>query len=253
MSRIVAALLVCVAGAVVPARALAAAPDCEVPDYLLAGDSELARVAAAAGKEARIKIVVIGTGSSQLTGPAGPQLSYPARLAAALHERLPKIDTEVMAYAHARQVAADMVKEFPKILAADKPDLVIWQTGTADAIRGVEPEEFRTVLDGGVGTLQNGGADVILMNMQYSPRTETVIALGPYNDNMRWVAQEHGVPLFDRFAIMQYWNEAGTFDLSTATKSPEMAQRVHDCIGRALAVLVTEAAHLGGTEAKAPH
>jgi hypothetical protein len=186
-----------------------------------------------------------------LSGPAGAASSYPARLEAALRERLPRVEVKVVTHARPRQLAADMIKDFGQILAEDKPNLVIWQTGTFDAIRGIEPEEFRTVLDEGVGALQNGGADVILMNMQYSPRMDTVIAVGPYNDNMRWVAQERGVPLFDRFAIMQYWNQVGTFDLSTATKSPAMAQQVHDCIGRALASLVIEAAHLDVE--KAPH
>jgi hypothetical protein len=82
---------------------------------------------------------------------------------------------------------------------------------------------------------------------------DTVIALGTYNDNMRWVAQERGIPLFDRLAIMEYWHEAGTFDLNTATKDQAMAQQVHDCIGRALASLVIEAAHLEVAEAKVPH
>ena len=41
-------------------------------------------------------------------------------------------------------------------------------------------------------------ADVILMNMQYSPRTETMISLSTYADNMRVVARDRDVPLFDR-------------------------------------------------------
>jgi hypothetical protein len=59
-----------------------------------------------------------------------------------------------------------------KIITDEKPDLVVWQTGTIDAIRRVEPEEFRSALDEGIETLQNSGTDVILMNMQYSPRTD---------------------------------------------------------------------------------
>ena len=64
--------------------------------------------------------------------------------------------------------------------------------------------------------MQNAGADVVLMNLQYSPRTETMISVPPYLDNMRVVAQEHDVPLFDRFAIMRQWNDQGEFDLFSA-------------------------------------
>ena len=57
------------------------------------------------------------------------------------------------------------------------------------------------------------------MNMQYSPRTESMLGVSAYADIMRWVAQQHGALLFDRLAIMRYWNDPGTFDLYAATKS----------------------------------
>ena len=43
---------------------------------------------------------------------------------------------------------------------------------------------------------------------------------------------------------MRYWNDNGNFDLNAARKDLDMAQQVHDCIGRALASLVIEAGHL---------
>ena len=45
------------------------------------------------------------------------------------------------------------------------------------------------------------------MNMQYSPRTESMLDVSTYADVMRWVAQEHGALLFDRLGIMRYWND----------------------------------------------
>jgi hypothetical protein len=80
--------------------------------------------------------------------------------------------------------------------------------------------------------------------MQYSPRTESLLNVSAYADVMHWVAQAHGTPLFDRLAIMRYWNEEGTFDLYAATKNSDMARRVHECIGRALAAQIMHAAHL---------
>ena len=73
------------------------------------------------------------------------------------------------------------------------------------------------------------------MNMQYSPRTASMLDVSAYADIMRRVAQQRSALLFDRLAIMQYWNDVGTFDLYTATKKYDMARRVHECIGRALA------------------
>ena len=76
-------------------------------------------------------------------------------------------------------------------------------------MRSIDPDEFRTAIDDGVVAMQKAGADVVLMNPQYSPRTETMISVPPYLDNMRVVAQEHDVPLFDRFAIMHAVERSG--------------------------------------------
>jgi hypothetical protein len=86
------------------------------------------------------------------------------------------------------------------------------------------------------------------MNMQYSPRTDTMIALGPYADAMRVVAQQHEVPLFDRLAIMRHWSDTGAFDLYAAGRDNVLAHRVHDCIGRGIAAMIIDAAHLRAVE-----
>ncbi len=135
-----------------------------------------------------------------------------------------------------------MVKALPQLLAASKPRLVVWQTGTADAIQAVDPDQFSQALDHGINIARSAGADVVFVNPQYSPRTESMIALGTYAENMRWVALQQEVPMFDRFSIMKLWADLGTFDFTRDTKKLDMAERVHDCIGRLLADLVIEAA-----------
>jgi hypothetical protein len=88
------------------------------------------------------------------------------------------------------------------------------------------------------------------MNMQYSPRTESMLGITAYADVMRWVAEQRGILLFDRWGIMHYWSDEGVFDLYAATNGYAMARRVHECIGRALAAQIINAGHLdaGKTE-----
>ena len=217
---------------------------CEIPRSFLFGSNDLKHVTEAVTKQRKLTIAVVGTGSSILAGPEGPASAYPARLEAALKQRLPGTAIKVVTLVRSRMSAEDMAQGMGKLLADEKPDLVIWQTGTLDAIRRIDPDDFRTALEQGVETLQKGGADVILMNMQYSPRTDIMVALGPYADNMRVVAQQHEIPLFDRLAIMRQWSDSGAFDLYAAGKDNVLAHRVHDCIGRGIAVMITDAAHL---------
>jgi len=227
-----------------PTGAAIAAEPCDIPGYLLVGNNELKHVAEAVEKEKKLTIAVVGTGSSILAGPEGPRSAYPARLEAVLKAKLPSVVVKVVSLVRTRMTTEDLAKGMEKLVNDEKPDLVIWQTGTLDAIRRVDPDEFRAALEEGVETLHKGGADVILMNMQYSPRTDIMVPLGPYADNMRVVAQQHEIPLFDRLAIMRHWSDTGAFDLYAAGKDNVLAQRVHDCIGRGIASMIMDAAHL---------
>jgi lysophospholipase L1-like esterase len=217
---------------------------CDVPDSFTTGEIVLDRVAKTVKATHRLDITVIGTGSSTLPGSDGAQFAYPARLQDALTERLPGYKIRVTVHVKSRQTAAEMAAGLNKILADDKPALVIWQAGTSDAVNGVEPEVFAARLREGVEAIVAAGADVDLVNMQYSPRTESMLHIGAYANVMRWVAQEHGALLFDRLGIMRHWTEEGVFDLYASTKKYDMARRVHDCIGRALASQIINAAHL---------
>jgi hypothetical protein len=223
---------------------------CPVPGHLLFGDSLLERVIAAANQQRVLKIVVMGTGSSMLSGPLTGSDAYPARLEQSLKQMVPKLNVEVVSQAKPRQTADKMVKTIDKILLDEKPILVIWQSGTFDANQGVNPKEFLNSITEGVEKLQSRGVDIILMNMQYSPRMELMLAIEAYADNMRWVARERQVPLFDRLAIMRNWNDTNAIDLYAASKDGSIAKRLHDCIGRALAALIIDAGHLGTIEGK---
>jgi hypothetical protein len=227
----------------VPMPALAA-EQCPVPASLIASDSDLGQVAREIKQQNRLDISVVGTGSSTLPGPQGPGFAYPARLENALRQLLPGRQIKVVAHVRPRQTAAQMAAAMKKILADEKPALVIWQAGTFDAVSGVDPDTFSASLDAGIDAIVAAGADVDLLNMQYSPHTEELLNVADYADMMQQVAQERGALLFDRLAIMRYWNDEGTFDLYAATKNSDMARRVHDCIGRALASQIVDAAHL---------
>jgi len=225
-------------------------PDCAVAEHLVTPEYPLAHVAAAIEKTRQLDVLVVGAGSSTLAGPGGIDLAYPARLQVILTKRWPDVKTKVVTDVKSRRSAAEMAKSFDKLLMEDKPVLVIWQSGTVDAIEGVDPDDYRATLDEGVEALQMAGADVVLMNMQYSPRTESMIAIQAYADNMRLVSQQREVPLLDRFAIMRHWSEVGTFDLSAATKKLETSARIHECVAQLLADVIRDGVKLSREQPK---
>jgi hypothetical protein len=246
MRRIVAALLCALSASVVVAKE---GNECIVAAGTVGPDFGLPHVARAIAKN-KLDIAVIGSASSELNGPAGTNIAYPTWLETTLRRLLPGVAVKVSTYARARETASEMEAKLARIISESTPALVVWQTGTADAIRGVDPEEFRAALDDGVDKLRADDIDVVFMNMQYSPRTEAMLAVAAYADAMRFVALKREAVLFDRFTIMRRWNESGVFDLYGATRTTNVAERVHDCLGRLLADVVVAGAKLAPVAGK---
>ena len=250
-----------------PAAASGLKQPCDVPAYLLSTESKLEKVSDAVKNRNKLDVLVIGSRSSSLAAATGlplskalpnnpaptsapPDNAYPGRLQGMLRDRLPNVAINVTVDIQSKKTAEEVGADLPRLIGGQKPDLVIWQTGTVDAMRAIDPDDFRSAMDDGVKALQAAGTDIILMNLQYSPRTETMISPAPYVDNMRVVAQQHDVPLFDRFAIMRTWHEDGDFDLFSPSPSTDLAKRVHECLARALTTFVIEAARVNLNELK---
>jgi hypothetical protein len=222
------------------------AQSCEVPAYLLTSESSLPKVADAVKNDHLLNVLVVGSRSSTI--PTQEASAYPARLQAFLKDRLPSVTVTVSVELRAKKTAEEAASELVKLAEDKKATLVVWQTGTVDAMRSIDPDDFRGAVDDGVVALQTAGTDVVLMNLQYSPRTDSMVSAPPYLGNMRVVAQQHDVPLFDRFAIMQQWNDSGDFDFFSASHGLDLVKRVHDCLGRALSKFVIDAAHLDAAQ-----
>jgi hypothetical protein len=212
---------------------------CAVAQPLISPEFALPRVARAIANK-KLDVLVVGAGSSTLAGAEAK--AYPARLQSALGENLPGVEIKVRTDVKLGRTAIDALKPIVSALAANVPDLLVWQAGTIDAMRAVDLDEFSDTLDRGIDAAHKAGSDVVLFNSQYSPRTESIIALGQYSEHMRWVGLRNDTPLFDRYGIMKLWSDSGTFDFMTHTKKLDMAEQVHDCIGRLLAELVIKSA-----------
>jgi hypothetical protein len=211
---------------------------CAVAQSLVSPEFALPRVAKAIENK-KLDVLVVGAGSSTLAGAEAK--AYPARLQSALAESLPDVKVKVRTDVKSGRSAVDAVKPILAGLAA-KPNLLVWQAGTVDAMRSADLDDFSDALDAGIDAAHKAGSDVVLLNGQFSPRTESIISLGHYAEHMRWVGLRNDTPLFDRYAIMKLWSDTGTFDFTTHTKKLDMAEQVHDCIGRLLADLVVKSA-----------
>jgi len=188
-----------------------------------------------------VVIAVLGGSSTLGRAAGGASLAWPGRLAAALTRRFPSAQIKVVNLAVARQTAKGAADRLARDVLPLKPTLVIWETGTVEAVQGSDIDEFRETLQAGIDVLRAAGAEVVLMNMQFSRATDAMIYFGPYLTAMRQLADTNDVPLFRRHGIMRHWAESGFLDprVRDGEKSRQLAAKLYDCIGRAMAGFVT--------------
>jgi lysophospholipase L1-like esterase len=155
-----------------------------------------------------VLIVAFGSSSTQGFGSTAPEFTYPNRLAAQLRRHYPGADITVLNRGKGGEDAPEMMKRLQTEVIDVKPDLVIWQVGTNAVLRNLDPAETAKIVEEGVGLIQAAGADLVLVDPQYSPAVNAkaenasrmVKLLGR-------VAELRHVGFFPRFEVMRDWHE----------------------------------------------
>jgi lysophospholipase L1-like esterase len=191
-----------------------------------------------------LTIVAIGSSSTEGVGASDPDGAYPARLAAALERRWPKLTVRVVNKGIGGEDARQMLARFDADVLSYRPQLVIWQAGSNYALRGRDAEAYGIILRKGISRLKSADADVILMDLQYAPQVLDKPIHIQIVDTMSALANDLKVAVFRRFAIMRHWVTNGryTFDDIVTRDRLHMNDASYNCIGRLLADSVAAAA-----------
>jgi acyl-CoA thioesterase-1 len=229
LAAVLAALLLAVPATV-------RAGGCEVPQELASEARPLPHAARALDAGA---LSILAIGSASVASPAaGAERAWPARLQAALQARFPNRRIEVSVRGGRGVTAADhlaMLREGGLGAA-----LVVWQAGTVEAARGLDGEEMSEALVQGIERIRRGGADVVLMDQQFSRFLRANADVERYRDKLRQAAAATGAPLLRRYDLMQGWAEGGGPDVERAPRADRAAtmDALNDCLGRALSVMI---------------
>lgn len=210
---------------------------CDVPDELVQVDDKLPHLAERLRAGQPVRIVAIGGASTTGLAAGSSDLAYPHRLQEILDRSYPSSSITVVNRGVPRQTARQMLERFPTDVIPEDPVLVIWETGTTDAVRGVGVEDFAAALQTGIDELKAHGVDIILVDMQFSHSTTTVIDFEQYLNTLHQVGDVNNVNVFPRFEMMRYWSEQNVFNFDGVAKDERasLAARVYECIAAKLA------------------
>jgi len=218
-------------------------------ENLLTPSAPLSHTAAALAATGSVDVLVLGSGSTvgDSGGSGSPDLSYqtpmdsfPYRMILALRSLHPKLRFALTVQGARGMTADQMLTILSRELQSHHYDLVLWQTGTVEAVQGVRPETLDGILRDGADAVARAQADLMLIDPQYSRFLEANADLGPYEAALRQIAGTADVTLFPRFALTRTWVDAGQVDLERASHDQRDATiaRLNDCLGLALARFV---------------
>ena len=168
----------------------------------------LPHLRAALKHERKIRIVAIGSSS---TAGEGDLVPYPARLELLLRGRFHHRMIDVLNRGISGQEAPAELSRFEPDVFDESPSLVIWQVGTNAVFRQKEFnfDDVAAAIAFGLAWLADLEADVVLMDLQYTTavltpddqlkRAEDMVA------RISAAADNAGVNLFPRFALMRHW------------------------------------------------
>jgi lysophospholipase L1-like esterase len=160
----------------------------------------------AAGKP--VIIVAFGSSSTQGYGSSAPEFTYPNRLADQLRRQYPGADITVLNRGRGGEDAPEMMNRLQSEVIDAHPDLVIWQVGTNAVLRNLDPGETAKLVEDGVARIQTAGADIVLVDPQYSPRvTERPESARGMVKLLGRIAALRHVGIFPRFEVMREWHE----------------------------------------------
>lgn len=233
--------------------AWAAQPACPPGDDTDLDPDPLPHLAAALIPGATLSVLAVGSatvfgpevsaaadaaGKAASKAPLQPsQTGFPWQAAHTLEASVRGLRVNVTVVGRRGLTAGEMLDRLREELPKKPYRLVLWQTGTVDAVQDQPPDEFYQTLADGAATVAAAGADLVLIDPQYSRFLEANANLAPYAAAMQAADALPGVALFHRTALMHDWADLGAIDLERTAKAdrPAAAARLHACLGRALA------------------
>lgn len=201
----------------------------------------------AARLKSKKPLVIVATGSSSTVGlwVHRTAATYPEVMRQELLRLRAGAEIQIINSGRIGDTIEDNMARFERDVFAYRPDLVVWQLGTNDVAWGGRPDaELKNRVLQGVQALKASGADVILMDLQYAPR----VLGSAYHTTMQAiiadVAGQQSIGLFSRFALMRKSIDAGVSPGALVSwDGLHNTAEGYDCIGRALARMVSKAAH----------
>jgi acyl-CoA thioesterase I len=219
-----------------PSAPPALSPDCRTKR--IAGElfrRPLRALSRAVRAKRQVRVLAIGSSSTAGVGASSASATYIARLETSLEGSLQGMNFNVVGRGLSGEEAQGAADRMKQEVEETKPDLVVWQLGTNDAIRHVSLDKFKTCVKTTLSWLNENKIDVVLIDPQYGDALTKDEHYEKVVGALAEVARETRVLLVDRFeAMRELQRERGDL-FYLATDKLHLNDRGHRCMAEQLA------------------
>jgi acyl-CoA thioesterase I len=199
-----------------------------------------------------VKVLAVGSSSTEGVGASKPSATYIAKLETTLEGLLKGIDFDVYARGKGGEVAQGAADRMKREIEEIKPDVLVWQVGTNDALRHVDLDRFKNCLKTTLAWLAQNKIDVVLVDPQYGSMLvkdafyEQVVAA------IAEVARESRVLLVDRFESMRELQRERGDNFYLSSDNLHLNDNGHRCMAEQLARSIVAGLLQADAEAEQP-
>lgn len=153
-----------------PPEAMVLSVQCAVPTHEIAVPAPLPVTVAKLQAGKSLKILAIGNASVQPTDRKNSRGNESSQFASLLGKVLKGVQIEIINRGLSGEVVATSAHRLMREAALNRPDLVLWQLGTSDAVLRVPVEQVVETVRNTVRKLRDNNIDVVLVGLQYTPQ-----------------------------------------------------------------------------------
>jgi hypothetical protein len=220
------------------------AQSCDIAPQFVTPQKPLGPMKAAIAAGGPVAILAVGSGATTGTDSVQPDSAFPYRMLDTLRAAQPRVTFDLTVRGGRGLSAAEMLPLVKAQMQQTPTQLVLWQTGTVEAIRGMRPDRMSQALREGLDTIRAAGGSLVLLDPQFTRALRANTDVEPYETELQQVAAQPDAELFHRYDLTRGWALQGLIDPERATPDTREAElaRLNTCLGQALARYVLNGA-----------
>lgn len=181
---------------------------CQAPAAMVASAGPMPHLESLLKARKPIRVLAIGSSSTVGVGASSPKFTYTSLLETELEKAFKGLDIKIITRGVSGEIADATAERIKLEVALNRPNLVLWQVGTNDALARVPVTEFAQTVSRTLKWMKANKVDPVLVGMQYTKKIAKDDHYRLIKDALKQVAQEENVPLIKRYEAMQYMEEA---------------------------------------------